>query len=589
MYQHQGQVKSENILLAIGKNENQRLISELLGPDYNLELYDQIGEDDFEPDLLITDPISFSRLETEITRLKEEEKPTYLPVMILVSKNNQQMLNKSHSLLSEYIIDDLLKVPLPKIDFLSRIKNLLHIRELSLLAEKNYHTLAGESPVGVCILQNNEIIYSNKAFAEISNTSERLILNSNILDFIAEEDRILFNKFINNLRPKKSIETRLDKGNKWIETRCSRIIYKGMNSKLLIISDITNRKKTEEHIKYLSFHDKLTGLYNRAYFEEELERLNTERQLPLSIVLGDVNGLKLTNDAFGHQKGNELLIEISELITKEVRQEDIVARVGGDEFGILLPKTGEKEVAKIISRINDTCKDSCSKPIKLSIALGAATKERQEEDIDEIFNIAEDRMYRNKIAESKSTRNSIFSSLENTLYEKTYESKAHSSRMEKLAVEFHHYLDLPDYILDELKLLARLHDIGKVAINESILKKPEGLSEEEYESVKRHSEIGYQIVREMPSLAHVSDGILAHHERWDGNGYPQGLKGREIPTISRIINIIDSYDVMTNKRVYKSPMSREEALREIANCSGKQFDPNFAEEFIKMMKTQNIS
>jgi len=583
------ELHSNTILLAMKQKKNMNLIKNLLGAKHKIIIFNSKKDLDCKPDLIIVDPTMFEKLETNITRIKEKMKPTYLPVMILLDKNNKKLLKNSNSFLNEYIIDDLLKIPSPKRQFIVRINNLLHIRELSLLAEKNYYTLAGESPVGIVILHEEKIVYVNSAFTKIAENPKEKILNDNILNYIDDEKTTEFENFLRDDKSENLLETKLkrlnyDKENKWIEVRFSNIMFQGEKSRLLIISDVSERKKSEEYIKYLSFNDKLTGLYNRAYFETELNRIDTARQLPLSIILGDVNGLKLVNDAFGHKKGNQFLQDISQLIEKNVRSEDIVARLGGDEFGILLPNTSKDSANKIVKRINSDCKKRSDNPIKLSVAFGTASKNKVEEDIDDIFNLAEDRMYRNKIAETKSVRNSIFSSLENTLYEKTNESKGHANRIEKLAIKFHNKLNLPKDILDELKLLARLHDIGKVAINKDILKKPGDLTDQEYESVKRHPEIGYQIIKEMPTLAQVSNGILSHHERWDGTGYPRGLKGKDIPLISRIINIIDSYDVMTHERAYKKAMSKKDALEEIENCAGKQFDPKLADEFIEMLK-----
>ena len=163
-----------------------------------------------------------------------------------------------------------------------------------------------------------------------------------------------------------------------------------------IVRDITENKKNLDKIKYLSFHDKLTGLYNRAYFEEELKRLNTKRSLPISIVFGDLNGLKNINDTFGHKEGDKLLCKVSKILKKCFRTEDIIARWGGDEFIIILTKTGISEAIKMINRIKKKCAESMfhSKPI--SISLGISTKDRYSKNIDRIIKQAETKMYEAK-------------------------------------------------------------------------------------------------------------------------------------------------------------------------------------------------
>ncbi len=350
-----------------------------------------------------------------------------------------------------------------------------------------------------------------------------------------------------------------------------------------IIEDITERKKSEEQIKFLSFHDKLTGLYNRAYFEEELKRLNTERQLPISIIIGDVNGLKLANDAFGHQEGDILLMRIAAILRESCRQEDLIARLGGDEFGIFLPRTSDRVAMEITNRINVACNDASQGRFRLSIALGAVTKLDLSQDFRTIMKEAEDRMYRNKLLEGKSVRSSIISSLRQTLFEKSHETEEHTQRLKQLAVQIGHAFGLPDGVLDELALLATLHDIGKIGISEGIIIKQGNLSGEEWESIWKHPEIGYRIAGQFPELSPIAEAILAHHEWWNGAGYPRGLKAEDIPLISRIISIVDAYDAMTYGRPYKEALEQQEALAEIERGAGSQFDPQIVEMFLKIV------
>ncbi|RQD67240.1 MAG: diguanylate cyclase [Tindallia sp. MSAO_Bac2] len=347
-------------------------------------------------------------------------------------------------------------------------------------------------------------------------------------------------------------------------------------------TDITERKIREQEINYLTFHDKLTGLYNRAFFEDAIERLNTERMLPLSLIIGDVNGLKVTNDIFGHHMGDELLKKIAEILKKSCRKEDVIARWGGDEFAILLPKTAEKVTLDICRRITEACENNQEEIIKPSISLGAATKVRISHRFNELIKEAEDLMYRHKLLESQSNQSVLISSLEKTLFERSTETEEHAQRMKIMGFRLGKELNLTAAEQDALSLLCVLHDIGKIAITDSILKKAGSLSSEEWHQMKKHPEIGYRIAKSSNKLEHIAEFILFHHERWDGGGYPKGLKGEETPRLSRLLAIIDAYDVMTHERVYKQPRTHKESIKELKRCAGTQFDPDMVKAFVKL-------
>ena len=352
---------------------------------------------------------------------------------------------------------------------------------------------------------------------------------------------------------------------------------------LLVTEDITARKMIENKIIYQNFHDHLTGLYNRRFFEEELIRLDAKRQLPLSIIMGDLNGLKLINDTFGHIEGDKLIKKAVELLKSVCRTEDILARWGGDEFVILLPKTSVVYSEDIVKRIKKECAKSIKQKIPLSLSIGMATKIETKQHIDKIIKNAENNMYKNKLVERESDASSIIFALEQTLFEKSNETMEHALRLKDYALKLGGVVKLASNQLDELSLLASLHDIGKVAIPDSILLKKGKLTEEEWVVIKRHPGIGFNIAQSSPQIIHIAKFIIACHENWDGSGYPLGLAGEVIPIASRIMFIVDAYDVMTSERSYHKPISKESAIKELKRCAGTQFDPVLVEKFIEII------
>jgi diguanylate cyclase (GGDEF)-like protein/PAS domain S-box-containing protein/putative nucleotidyltransferase with HDIG domain len=347
------------------------------------------------------------------------------------------------------------------------------------------------------------------------------------------------------------------------------------------IQDITDYKKAEEEILYLSYHDQLTGLSNRRFYEQELRRLDNESNLPLTIVIGDVNGLKLINDTFGHTIGDELLRKAANILIKGCRMGDIIARLGGDEFVILLPKTDAREAEKIIHRIRELLVNEEAGSIGISISFGYDTKIEQTENILDILKNSEDYMYRNKLSESSSIRSKTIDLIMNTLFEKSNREMLHSKRVsticENIAVEMNFDKDA----VNQIRLAGLMHDIGKIGIDEKILNKPDPLNRDEWSEIQRHSEIGYRILSSSNEFSEIARYVLEHHERWNGQGYPRDLTGERISVQARIIAIADAFDAMTSDQPYRKAFSVEEAVKEIERYSGTQFDPEIARIFIE--------
>jgi HD-GYP domain-containing protein (c-di-GMP phosphodiesterase class II) len=224
----------------------------------------------------------------------------------------------------------------------------------------------------------------------------------------------------------------------------------------------------------------------------------------------------------------------------------------------------------------------------LSISLGIATKENKNKNIAEILKEAEDSMYRNKTNDEKRVHRTMISSIEKTLGKKDYETEKHIKRMKEIALLMGNDMELSKFELNELVLLSALHDIGKIAVADNIILKPGKLTPEEWDLVKKHSEVGYRIAKSSVDLATIADAILSHHENWDGSGYPEGLKGNKIPLLARIISVVDSFDTMTSEKPYKKAMSKEDAIAEIKKYSGIRYDPEVVKVFIGIVEKKLI-
>jgi diguanylate cyclase (GGDEF)-like protein len=346
--------------------------------------------------------------------------------------------------------------------------------------------------------------------------------------------------------------------------------------------DVTIRKNFEKRMRYFSFHDALTGLYDRAYFEEELKRLFGSREIQIGILLADVNGLKLVNDAFGHQAGDLLLKRVADILRLTCRKEDLIARWGGDEFIVLLANINIENLKELEKRIQEACLKDNNEPVPLSISVGYAIKEKRG-TIEELLKITEERMYRKKLDEGPFNRQRILDYLEDILEKISRENGKQIENMNILSNAFAQELGLSEHEKKQLNLLIRFHDLGKITISQDIINKTTELTPEEWESIKKHSEIGYRIANSSPELAPIAEAILAHHEHWNGRGYPQNLEGEKIPLLARILAIVEAYDVMLRGSSYKAPMTEIQACREIQNQAGKQFDPRLVEVFLKLV------
>lgn len=460
-------------------------------------------------------------------------------------------------------------------------------------SEYNFRNIFEASSDGILIVSNNEIIDCNLALVDLLGyDSKSSILGKKTIELspINQPDGELSEEKIFKIY--KSVAQDGNCKYEWwykrvdgkilpVEIVMTNILLNGRIVFHSLWRDISERKQLESKMEYLSYHDQLTGLYNRRFFEEELLRLDVKRNLPLTIIMGDVNGLKLVNDSFGHTVGDKLLKKVAEVMTAGCRSDDVIARLGGDEFVILLPRTDKHEAKEIVKRIKERAVNEKVESVDISISFGYETKRASTEKIEDILKKADDHMYEKKLLESQSMRWKTINAIITTLNGKDKEEEKNSYKVSNLCKDLGTAIGLSKDEIDELKTISLLRDIGKISIDEKIFSKPGRLTREEWEEVKRHPEIGYRILCTVTSMTKVAEYVLAHHEKWDGSGYPKGLKGEEIPLKSRIVAISDSYNAMLSERSYRKSLTEEAALEELKVNAGTQFDPKLVKVFIE--------
>lgn len=353
---------------------------------------------------------------------------------------------------------------------------------------------------------------------------------------------------------------------------------------VVFIIDISYIYKKEKELDYLAHHDILTDLKNRYYFEKYLEKEIKAKDYPIILIMGDIDGLKIINDSIGHTEGDRYIKEISNKITKAFHCAEVISRIGGDEFVIIYKNYDEEYIKKIIKVATDEISNIQYKIVKPTVSFGYSIIYNNNKNIYSAYEEAENKMYKTKLLKKASSRNDTLKSLLKVLEHRTHENIQHGRNIECLSVNIGVEMGLSSQIIDEIRILSKLHDIGKIGIPDNILNKKEKLGEEEWKIMQTHSEIGFRIASSINQIHTIAKGILHVHEWWDGNGYPTGLKGEDIPIISRIVAVADAFDSMTADREYRTKITKEQAVEIIKSESGTHFDPNIVNCFIKIIK-----
>jgi diguanylate cyclase (GGDEF)-like protein len=338
-----------------------------------------------------------------------------------------------------------------------------------------------------------------------------------------------------------------------------------------------------QYIQHLSECDELTGLYNKRYFDAKvLEFDRADDCLPVTLLVGDMNGLKFVNDVFGHQEGDNWIKKAALLLQQTCRKQDIVARWGGDEFAVIFLRTGREEASAILGRILEACAAQRDGEIPVSISMGLATKADMRTSLGGVLQAAEKAMYEMKLVEGKKARSAIIRTIEARMVQKGYETGEHLMGLERLAAAFARALGLPPDGQADLLMAAKYCDIGKIGLPDEAVRREARLDEREWTVLKKHVEIGYRIVCALSDRAPVADAVLFQHESWDGQGFPQGLKGEEIPPLARAVAILRAFDAMTSPAAAGEDATAA-ALETLRRSAGTRFDPDLAAQFARMM------
>lgn len=455
-------------------------------------------------------------------------------------------------------------------------------------SEGKYRTIFENTGTSIAIIEEDTTIsLVNTEFEKISGFfKEEIEGRKSWTAFVKDYLEGMTGKIELNIAPKNYESQLVDRHGNIKDVIVTVAKLPGTKKKVVSLLDITERKRMEKQLQYLSFHDVLTGLYNRAYFEEGMRRLEDERYLPVGIIVCDVDGLKLINDTLGHDAGDELLVAAAGVIQKCFRESDIVARVGGDEFAIILPKSDRSSVERACRKIRDAVEkhNAATPKFILHLSIGFAVKDNVYGRMAELFKEADNSMYREKLHHNESARSAVVQALTKALAARDFITEGHAERLQHLVAGLAKAIGIPEHNIADLRLLAQFHDIGKVGVPDSILFKPGPLTPEECAEMQRHCAIGHRIALSAPDLVPIADWILKHHEWWNGEGYPQGLKEEEIPLECRALAIADAYDAMTSDRPYRKAISHEEAVAELKRCAGSQFDPYLVPKFIQMLE-----
>ena len=353
---------------------------------------------------------------------------------------------------------------------------------------------------------------------------------------------------------------------------------------LLIFNDVTQISKMYRTLDDYSVKDELTGLKNKVALQKKIAELNMFRRFPFSALVCEIKGHATIRDGIGQETADRVARYVGDILLSELKHEHFASYNDG-VITILMPTNDEKYVEEFARNFDKKLIELNPLDCPVSIDYGIRQKTTPDDDMQTVINNAQFALYRKRVRKGDVANKEFIESLRKTLEEANEgETKAHCVRTSKLAVGLGRRLGYSDEVLEKLDLLAQFHDIGKLSVPDKLLMKDSSLTNDEREVMVIHTIRGKEIAEKTPDLQCIADEILYHHERVDGTGYPSGLKGEQIPILSRIMAIVDSFDVMTHNRPYHKAISIDSAIKELKDCAGTQFDKSLVGAFIGMIE-----
>lgn len=518
-----------------------------------------------------------------------------LTLCIMFMSNTNYAIAFMNSVIPLLVIFPITTVVVGKLFIIQREQ--INQLQLTRFAEKRFRSLFEQAQIGICYLETDgSFINTNDYFNQMFQYTRDELMSLNIRDLNDKTEynqnyaltQLLNDQYAVDHTVEKPL-LRKDGTSFWANISVSRIRFNQEDIYMSTVIDISERKKAEEMMHYLNYHDQTTGLNNRQYYESHIEKVDVEGNYPLTLIKIDINGMKLINDAFGYEMGDTLVKKVVSLIKPIVYNSDMFCRFGGSDFLIVYTKVQKPYIDIIMAQINHMMTNETIQNIKVSVSSAYAVKSTSEEDLNLVLKKAEMRLSREKLIDTSSMLSRTIEIIMNSLYEKNSREMEHSKRVSYWCEKIAQRMNLDSHIVSKLRIAGLMHDIGKIGIPDSILDKPDRLTEEEFNLIRKHSEVGYRILSAANEFSEIADYILAHHERWDGMGYPKGLKGSEIPIYARIISVADSFDAMTSNRAYRKAMSFQQAKQEIIKFSSVQFDPSVVKVFLEIIDSDTPS